>query len=289
MKIEWKNWDVLKRLEAVNLYLDTVVEQLPVMFVKTGRGLKICITVPEDAIEQVVSSSRTQDRLMMEPRIFNHIVIGRIWQEENEDKPKYWSLLNDKKLQAFVDKTVNHFSLLISKYSQWDSFTSFLRHDINYDPLEKDPLKQVPLEYWWLTGKIGKGSPCHKIPLYENVGVYVDPETGILPVFSGSLYAGMASVTSGSTNNTSLIPQKIPCLGCWLYGMFMETKRGLIRDVCLNDQWIFDCKIKEGIGGYFFLNDDQFKYALIGCVDSGFGPVWGEKRWDTHNKWFDYS
>jgi len=229
----------------------------------------------------------------MEPKLFGDIVVGRIGYSSSDSisVPDCWPIVEDKKLTQFVEKAASYFWRFIDNFSAWQSFGHFLFESTGYDVKSEAPDQQSALEYWWLTGQLNNSKPVHECAIYEDIGIFIHPKDGLLPIFSSSLYAGMASQKYSQAYSIELTPQDIGCLGCFLNGLSGELGRELLRGALLDDQWeiqFYSCLESEFYKNakHFSLNDADSQYALFRCKEDSDGPIWCEKTWDKDGSLF---
>lgn len=289
--IEKINWDLLSKSPTINPYLYTIVKNIPTMFFKSGFGFYFLIIVSEEYLPEITLEN-SATLLKMEPRIAGDVVIGRFIKHPNGKSPEGWWPIadNDDLLKTFVGNSVKHFSHLINNYSQWPSFADYLFFDIDYN-VELDFVKeQAGLTYWWLTSELIDNKIIHKVSISDEEGVFIKPHDGLLPVFTSSLYADMASQIWSKKYGVELEIRNIPCLGCILNALSNEIGPDKIRGAILNEQWninFYKCaeKSRYGISMHFFLEDTK-KYSLIGCKEKTFAPIWCERKWDVDHRYF---
>ena len=296
MPAAW-NRKLLSESSTRYLSLVTLVDDIPIKFVKTGPGIFFCITVSEDGLRRIASAPIAEflssDMASSERLPGGGIVIGRIVEGAKDGTPNgAWPTVEDKPLEDHVNKAVSHFWHMIDHFGCWSSFNNFLATDIDYKLDAPDQLEQLRLEYWWLTGPLGKSYPTHKCSGYPNKGVFVRPSDGAIPIFSSDLYADMASQRYSREFQTRLVPEHIGCLGCFLQGLSGELGRQVISCGELNGQWrikFYTCEKSQehSDARHFWIRDDDgCSYALVGCKDAGRGPAWFERRWDSSGQWF---
>lgn len=282
------NWTLLAASGTLDAYIDTVVDDIPTMLIRTGEGICFCITAPEESLPQFTSKT-TKARLLMEGKLAGKVVIGRLIYDRKDLPNGYWPIvIGDEKLSSHLEKVMDHFHAMIERFGAWESFTAFLAHDIQYDVSSMGPLQQLPLAYWWLCGEGEEGKPIHVPFSNQETGTFIRPGDGVLPVYSSSLFADMAAQIYSRRYEVTLTPCEIPCLGCYLHGFSNDFPEKIVKAIVLNEQWVIEHHIcKEHSGGHFFLQDgEQHRFVLIGCNDKGHPPVWCEKKWDPENRWF---
>jgi hypothetical protein len=279
--------------------IETIVNRrIPVMFSKENAGGHFIIAVPIDAIDLI---SEPSTRSLLNNNFLNEkyqcILLGEIIQHTKSPEDydiNYYAdgelLLND--IKTSISKQFWH---LISHYRNWDTFTSFLYSDIAYDVNTMPYQKQISLMYYVL---VGSPSPTNNIYLinhssFNGNGLYINSIQKKIPVFSSSLYADIAAQELRGTHGISLTPLQLPCIGCYLGGLYHELSSKKINGVILNDQWEISCfrcnTNHHGISGaHYFLHDSNgHAYSLIGCRDKNtMPPIWVEQKWDNDKRLF---
>jgi hypothetical protein len=268
-----------------------IVNGVPVRLVRTDPGLHFLVVVHPEFLEHVASGQGAA--LIKDP---NHIVdggyaIGRLKADQNT-LFCVAILETDETLVRFVQSVVSAFITSMETHGSWTSFSEFLKATLDHDPQALDPNHQVALDYCWLVGKHETEGviPCG---LYSDMGVFVEPQTKFVPVYSSSLIADTVARGIYAKHEVRLMPQPIKCLGCFLSRFSGEAGRGTLRGARLDDQFVirlFTCDESEDHvqSRHFFIQQvGQSEFALTGCFGDGTMPIWVARIWDDDGKYFE--
>jgi hypothetical protein len=283
--ISTSNWTDAKHM--------LIVGGVPVRIARSDPGLHFQVTVLPDFMGQVASQ---QGVALIEAQEFiaggGH-VIARL-KESKGTLCIIPVLETDEVLYRFSEIVISAFALSVESTGAWKSFSEFLRKTLDHDTEHADPNDQVGLDYWWLVGEFDTDgvTECGR---YSDMGVYVDPTTGLVPVYSSSLIADIAPQEFHVQLGKRLMPQPIKCLGCFFSGFSGEVGRGSLRGARLDNQFpiqFFTCDESDGhvqANHFFVQGEGRNQFTLAGCPQGGNMPVWVTQKWDDDGQYFEPS
>jgi tetratricopeptide (TPR) repeat protein len=176
--------------QSVGVNAETVIPPgISVVFFKAEHGLFL-IGVEDFQLEKMIQDNAVKSMLRKASSMFDRVILGEILQNY-EDAADYTATpaTTDPELRAWVDKIAKQFWTIIDGFRRWPSFTDFLMADNLYNPITTDYGHQIPLDYWWLTGNVAPRRGIHHASCCpDGIGVFVYPQTGLLPVFTSALY-----------------------------------------------------------------------------------------------------
>lgn len=293
-----ENRRLLAASDRCGINMDAVIRSPMVQVVyykqRARGGFLICLE--ESELQRIISHPASRERLRNGSNGFDRVVLAEFSPDVN-DRGDYSLLLalgGDRELEVFCHKAVNRFIGLVDVYGSWPSFGQFLAVEGHYDVDAYLPTRQIPLDYWCLVGDLTEGNEVHSVRCFgHDTGLYIDPETAEVPVFTSAIFADLAAQAILERRGLSLEPRHLPCLPCYLTGMHNDLPKGLTEGARLNGQWAIDCyscaqSLTPGHGwvGHFYIQDDGRSFALCGCSDKKVPPVGWERRWDASGTLF---
>ncbi|MBI2849545.1 MAG: hypothetical protein HYX80_00700 [Chloroflexi bacterium] len=284
------NWDLIAESATRNTYIDTVVNGIRTVFIRTTSGAFFTLAVSQDNLSEICSD-RAANLLMKETNIAGRVIIGRLVLNNTGPPSDCLPTADDESLRQHIRQATAHFANLVEHFGRWASLNEFMKAEIDYDASEMPLEVQPPFEYWWLVGKTEADKPVHQTPLYRDAGVFIKPGDGNLPLFTSSLYADMASRHYSRDCGTRLIPVKVRCPVCYLNGLGGFIGSEVFKGALLDERWqirLFTCQEQNySAPGHFYISDfDGEEYALAGCPDRGIRPHWVIRRWGHDERWF---
>ena len=285
------NWELVTQSRTKNAYINTLVNGIPTLFLRTEEGMFFTLAIPKENLPDVCLG--ISELLLLKSRpIADRIAIGRFNKPNGIYPSGSWPLVDgDKDLIRHVEQSVKYFSGLIDNFGRWHSFNTFLKTEIEYDVKMMPAEIQPPLEYWWLVSKSDGKKPVHETSRYKGAGIFIRPDDGNLPLFTSSLYADMASQRYSKDYALQLLPVRLRCPVCYLNMLGAYIGSEFFKGALLNEQWhirIFTCEEQTySAPSHFYISDiDGEEYALAGCPDKGTTPHWVIRRWGHDEKWF---
>ena len=273
------NWKLVEQSNTRNACVNTFVNNIPVTFIRTENGLLFTLAVPEEYLPRICA--RITELLLKRSRpIGTRYAIGRI----NRHDGGFPLMDGDKDLNQFIKLCAGQLSLLVENYGCWQSLNELMKVELGYLVKLMPDDMQPAFEYWWLVGSMADGRPVHETHQYKDIGIFVRPEDGVLPIFTSSLYADMASQLYSEVHGLRLLPVRIPCPSCYLSGLGDVLGSEILRGAILNEQWrirFFTCDEKfYSSPSHFYISDsDGEEYALAGCPDKKMPPHWVIRQW----------
>lgn len=227
------------------------------------------LVVPKDALNLV---QQTGDRVIPE-----YIPLARFAEGTPTSRPS-WSCIAGT--GDYVSEVGAAVEAVIANAGAWPDLATMFRTRYGHDPLIEFPMRQPTIRWSWLAGQLGTRG-AEAVRLFEEEGLYVDPSTRRIPVFTNRLDA-VRLARRLQPEGVSLQMYDIPCLGCFMTGVASELGRERVRGALIDGQWnvqFFTCS-EHGADApsHFVLKDGAASYHLIGCAERGW-PRWAEARW----------
>jgi tetratricopeptide (TPR) repeat protein len=270
------NIGIISSSTSSDLVMSLQIDDIPIFFFKIQASLQIVIATRSEYME---SHLRPEELSLLQQgsTINGLLAIGRIIIENDGSFSAHGTI---DTLALLVQKASEKMMLTIESYPHWQSFSQFLKKSIEND----SPNMQLPFDYCWLIGNIEEGKSVHACRICnEGNGVFVDPETHYLPIFTNSFFAEISIHKYQKKYGLSLASSQIDCLGCFLAGFSKDAGSGIIKKAILNDQWKIDFYTCEHVQCknrmHYYLRDRNVEFALIGCKDNNKFPIWCGTNW----------
>lgn len=281
--------------QNVDINMDTLMAPgFQVIYYKHKPGGNFLIAIEDSTLNIICSSNNEKALLKEKSEGSDRIIIATIEQSnENQEDYDVFPVVasSDEHFVSWLEKLGDRFFRLVDNYSRWSSFTKFLEEDNIYKVNSMKPLQQVPLDYYFLIGRLNDSEDVHHSGhLPPDKGVYVIPDHDLIPVFTSSIYADLYAQEVKNKYGIELQADVLPCVKCYITGSYKSIDSADVSGVILNNQWLldcYDCNLCDNYSGHFFLNDGDKAYALCGCSELGVKPIWIEKRWDKNEKYFN--
>lgn len=257
-----------------------------------------------DLIKQAIKKNKR-------PLFGDYLVLGRYSLEikpvksvrTNFSEPN-WIILQEPRIESTFFKVVETFEELLNSMGQWNDFSNYLTRMTNYDigPLmNRDnqlPLNfnkhdtgaptnrywQLPLHYYWITGPLEARRRIHRIPIWEDKGLFIFPDSHEVPIYTNELTASLAANELSKQYKVNLVEDDIECLACFLVGVRKAIPATKFQGALLDEQWhvVFSTCLDEGVDhltlenqpGRFMINDKGNCFWLVGCKSKEKDPIW---------------
>ncbi len=269
----------IRNLEAKNSYISVLVNGIQTLIVKNGNNLSFLLPVDNESIHGLLTREEINN-LSNNSGVAGRIEICKFLPGKvNNPGNKWYFVNNNPVIKHHIELAVSQFFQLIDSFQNWPSFTDYLNYENQADASPSTPEKQIPFEYWWLTGKQELNTPVHDVLLYQDLGVFIRPEDNRIPLFTSSLYADMAGYHYSLKYKVKLTPSIIYCPTCFLTGISALLGNRSLSGGLLNEQWdirFFTChELMNTVPCSFFIDDTNgSSFELIGCTDTEIEPVW---------------
>lgn len=288
----------LSQSRSFPLYADGWVDGVPTRFEKTAPALAFLILVAEPGLSEIVANRGTLAALrasgMGAARGDGGFVVGRYYAAdaipEGMGEPGqtsvWWPVGEDPGLRAFVGRAVERLEGRLGALGRWSSFAEWGQHEAGVDFHAPSRVEQWAITYWWLTGDPRASAAVHELPIYPaGQGLYVDPDDGLVRVYSCTLKAALGQAANSARSGLTLEMAPVHCLGCFLGGSAGVLGREKLRGALLDERWVIEFSTcdRHGSGkpSHFSVRDEGSVFDLVGCPDQGTAPIWVPRRWRT--------